>query len=48
MVHGSWEPGRGAGAAAPFPPARLAWAMSHEPLTIKNRIINELFDYKYY
>ena len=36
MAHGSRELGPGPRAAAP---------MSHEPLTINNRLISELFDY---
>ena len=42
MAHGSREPGRGPRAAAPRSPPR---AMSHEPLTIKKRLINKLFGY---
>ena len=36
------EEGEGGGPGAP---AGLSWAMSHEPLTINNRLSDELFDY---
>ena len=40
MAHGSREPGQA--------PAELPWAMSHEPVTLNNRLIHELFDYLLY
>ena len=59
MANGSREPGRGPRAAAVVgewvggggglgAPTRLPWAMSHEPLTISNRLIHEFFDYILY
>ena len=57
MVHGSRMAGGLAGALgrrgrgggrrprAPAGPSSHPWAMSHEPSTITNRLINELFDY---
>ena len=42
---GAAAEGVGGGAGGPKAPAWLPGAMSHEPLTIKNRLINELFDY---
>ena len=42
MASGSWFMAHGSRAAAPSPP----WAMSHEPLTINNRLIDELFDFR--
>ena len=36
------------GAGGPGAPAGLPWAMSHEPLTINNRLSNELFAFIYY
>ena len=37
--------GEGGGERRPWAPGGLLWAMSHESLTIDNRLINELFDY---
>ena len=48
MPYGSMEPGpKGGGGwgGGPGVPAGLPWALSHEPLTINNGFINELFAY---
>ena len=52
MPHGSRDPGQGPAAAAGEGGSQgrralagLPWAMSHEPLTINDRLINELFYY---
>ena len=55
MVHGSWlmaqggpgaEAGGGVGVGGGRPPRGPLepWTMSHEPLTIDKRLINQLFD----
>ena len=47
-LKGAWPGSRGRRRRPPpaTPPlAGLPWAMNHEPLTIDDRLINELFDY---
>ena len=51
--HGSWPKNIWRGVPRPRALAQLTlrhepWAMSHEPLTTNNRLINDLFDYILY
>ena len=45
MAHGSRESGQGPGVAAGGGAGGGGGGMSHEPITINNRLMNELFDY---